>query len=472
MKKTQTILTNMNTTTFLMRSKCQIQTIPATRYLFTVLAVALLATFIAALPSQAQSTNGWDDRFWPANEKPPRAKEVTNWVFQSDVISSNIVYSVKERYDAVEKQDTFDLLEDFLIIPVRRPDEKLQEAKEVIGQIIGGFLDQTRFPTPYDPTSIIITTTNTSYLQLIYWNETNILSHCELPTNFFSYTPPRNLAGHEGTGAAHWTNSAQYGWDAMRKVITNLIYTYEPKGAMINQTVEVYKASLNLDGDQYAAPDGNCVDNSGQPPSPIPFDELTLANYTDGTGYSKGAGRRQVFLPDPNPPQRTDWFERGLWIGAFYNIEFSSGVNGILAARLGTSGIASNSGHVAFTFERESGQGPESCGFTQQPQRPLPPIPIPWVFRGTIAGSQKSADNNYFVTGGVVGFDDPNCDFWSEEVMGDFFDYGIDAGDTFCLGCLGYDGCYPSNINIFNGTTGLTSTREYVHIIQWNFQYK
>jgi hypothetical protein len=414
--------------------------------------IALAAILFFALPSLA----GWDERFWPANEKPARKGVGASAVFQADVITSNIAFAVKERVEAISKEDSTYVVEDITGSLPRKPELSLSEAKQILQGKIGSFLDQTRFPSPYQPSSAQIT-------NLIYWSVSNILVHCNLPTNFFDYTPPRNLAAHPGITSTN-IDYAKYGWDATRKVITNLIYTYEPKGAMINQTVEVYKASLNLDGDQYAAPDGNCVDNSGQPPTPIPFDELTLKNYTTGTGYGKSAGRRQIALPDPNPPQIPNWFERGFWIDAFVNSENSFGVNGILAARLGTSDIASNSGHVAFTFERESGEGPESCGFpTNKPM---------WEYRGTIAGLQKSADDNYFLTGGVVGFDDPNCDFWSEEVMGDFFGYGFDAGDIYCLGCLGYDGCYPSNINIFNGNPSLSSTREYVHIIQWNFRYK
>ena len=414
--------------------------------------IALAAILFSALPSLAN----WDNRFWPASEKPARVGSGTNRIFQANVITSNIAAAVRERFEAVAGEEITYVEEDILAYGERFQERGLIEAKQLIQGTLNRFLDQTRFTSPNSPSSAQIT-------NLVYWSVSNILVHCNLPTNFFDYTPPRNLAAHPGITSTN-IDYTQYGWDAMRKVITNLIYTYEPRGAMINQAVEVFRTSLNLDGNQYAAPDGNCGDQSGEPDEPIPFDELTLANYTTGVGYSKGAdGRRQVFLPDPNPPQRTDWFERGLWIGAFLNSENSSGVNGILAARLGTSGIASNSGHVAFAFERESGQGPESCGFpTNAPS---------WEFRGTIAGSQKSADNNYFVTGGIVGFYDSNCDFWSENVLGDFFGYGIDAGDIVCLGCLGYDGCYPSNINVFNGSVSLSSSREFVHIIKWNFRY-
>jgi hypothetical protein len=446
MKAMRMTLMKMNTTTFLMKLKYQIQTAPAIRYLFTVLAVALLATFIAALPSQA----AWDDRFWPANEKTPRKKDGANWVFQSDVVTSNIYYAVDERIRAVAITVGIGY-EEYPYGP-RFADRSLHEMKQLLEPRIKDYLDQTRFSSPYDPTSAQMT-------NLIFWNVTNILIHCELPTNFFSYTPPRNLAGHEGTGAEHWTNSAGYGWDAMRKVITNLIYTYEPRGVMTNQTVEFIGEGLS--DDQYT-PSRSCEDQSGEPEEPTPFSELTLQNYTTGTSYTKDARRRLLALPEPNPPEVGNWLDRGLFIRKFYMIESSSGVNGILAARLGTSGIATNPGHIAYTFQRETADVPQACGFTNGPA---------WQFQGTIAGSEKSADNNYFITGGVVGYNDPACELWSEEVMGDFFG-SIDDGDIFCFSCEGYSGCFISEISVFAGGTGYTSNREYVHIIQWNFQYK
>jgi hypothetical protein len=414
--------------------------------------IALAAILFSALPSLAN----WDNRFWPASEKPARVGSGTNRIFQANVITSNIAAAVRERFEAVAGEEIIYVEEDILAYGERFQERGLVEAKQFIKQTLTGFLDQTRFPSPNSPSSAQIT-------NLVYWSVSNILVHCNLPTNFFDYTPPRNLAAHPGITSTN-IDYTQYGWDATRKVITNLIYTYEPKGAMINQTVDVSKISFYLGDAQYTKPNGNCSDQSGEPDEPIAFGELTLANYTAGTAYFKSASRRQVLVPDPNPPKVVNWFDQGLFTTAFLNSESSFGVNGILAARLGTSGIASNSGHIAFTFEKESGDGPESCRF--------PTNSANWEFSGTIAGLQKSADNNYFITGGIVGFDAPSCEFWSENVMGDFFGYGFDAGDLTCIGCLGYDGCYPSNINVLNGNPSLGSSREYAHIIQWNFRYK
>jgi hypothetical protein len=187
-----------------------------------VLAVALLATFIAALPSQA----AWDDRFWPANENSPRKYEGTNRFFQVDAVTSNIAYAVGERHDAAFLEGFGESIASDIIgwLP-RKPENALIEAKQNIVQLLPYYLDHTRSMSNEDPATAVIT-------NLVYWNITNMLIHCNLPTNFFDYTPVRNLAGHEGTGAEHWTNSAGYGWDATRKVLTNLIYTYQVKGLL------------------------------------------------------------------------------------------------------------------------------------------------------------------------------------------------------------------------------------------------
>jgi len=413
--------------------------------------IRFLIALAAILFSASSSFANWDTRFWPANEKPTRIGVGTNRVFQANVITSNIAAAVKERLEAVAGEEITYVEEDILAYGERFQERGLVEAKQLILATLNRFLDQTRFPSPNSPSSAQIT-------NLVYWNSTNILIHCELPLNFFDYTPPRNLAAHPGITSTN-IDYAQYGWDAMRKVITNLVYTYEPRGVMINQTVDVIGEGLS--DDQYT-PSRSCEDQSGEPADPIPFSQLTLTNYTFGTSYRKGGGRILLALPDPNPPEVGNWLDRGLFIRKFYTRESSSGVNGILAARLGTSGIATNSGHAAFTFQRETANVPEACAFTVGPE---------WQFRGTIAGSQRSADNNYFITGGIVGFNDPACELWSEEVMGDFFG-SIDDGDIFCFSCEGYSGCFISEISVFASGAGYSSNREYVHIIQWNFQYK
>jgi hypothetical protein len=209
--------------------------------LFTVLAVALLATFTAALPSQAEfqyHTNTWNTNFWPAAETPPRKRETpTNIVFQSDAISSNLIFALVERHEAallIEQS----FAEDMLALIPRRPDTVLQQIKDRTKELLPFYLDHTRFgtnQTSTDPRDAIIT-------NLIYWEVSTIAEHLEIPIDFFDKTPPRNLTEQEGTGSAHWTNSIGYGWDSMRKVMTNLIYTFQTNGFLPDQ-VDFYQAN-------------------------------------------------------------------------------------------------------------------------------------------------------------------------------------------------------------------------------------
>jgi hypothetical protein len=435
--------------------------------LFTVLAVALLATFIAALPSQA----AWDDRFWPANEKPPRKKDGTNWVFQADVITSNIYYAVDERIWAIAK--TNGISYDEYPYGPRFPDKSLEELKFFLLGIINQFLDQTRFPSPYDPTSIIVTTTNTSYLQLIYWNETNILTHCQLPTNFFRYTPPRNLAGHEGTGAEHWTNSAAYGWDAMRKVITNLIYTYENKGVLINETKTEKSIGVEIANDpfeEFTRPNGQClqeIDIDG----PYSISELSISNYAFNVEYEQSVERSVFYVPSPTGPFRVgDGFNADRFL---YKIDSSFGNVGFKAAYIGTtnSPISTNN-HIAYTFYLEDGIGPEECGFTPFPPpfpRPPPPRVVPWKLDGTISALETTSDQNVFLFGSRYGIN-VGCDAWN--YLEEFYSGFVGAIPDFSpFLCDSFDAVYFADTSTASGSQ-ISSDRIYNHVIQWDFTYK
>jgi hypothetical protein len=422
-----------------------------------------LATFIAALPSLAQSTNGWDDRFWPANEKPPRAKDGTNWVFQSDAATLNLIEALRERVWAITKED-LSVVEDVLAYLPKRPEQSLAEIKLSTSVLVRNFIDQTRFPTPFDPTSIVVNTPTSSVLSFVNWNITNILTHCELPTNFFTYTPVRNLAGHEGTGAAHWTNSALYGWDALRKVLTNLIYTASD-GFLINETKNNYQSGVT---DELSftcpAPTSCQFEDNSTGPEPITALTLTNASYQvffneewrqfpflsigsdDGNAFAEyqivgNAGFPYFYVGPPDSPLSSNG------IHTAYSFEIERG--GVLAASYPQGFDPSDSRYSAYV----------SCGFSNMPT---------WRAVGTFSTKSQLADLKYVVySPNRVGASQPECSVCS------FITFGFtDVSDFIELDCIGQRLVAINFGYLIWGDDGIKSEKERVHIIKWDFTYK
>jgi hypothetical protein len=417
--------------------------------MFTRFLIALLAILFSALPSHAQ----WDSRFWPANEKPARVGGIFNRVYQSDVITSNIYRAVDERIWAITK--TSGISYDEYPYGSRFPERSLEELKFILRPYVKEFLDQSRFPLPNQPSSVVQSQTN-DLIVLTYWNETNLLNYCQLPLDFFTYTPIRNLAGHPGIGSANWTNSAAYGWDAMRKVLTNLIYTYENAGILWNETKSNIVA--DIDGpyvyNPLTRPSGNCgFSSDGE--GPYPVSELSLAEYRGAISYLQEVTTRVFYDPLNN------------YADYNYKHDVSIGEAGYRAVYVGPieSPISTNF-HAAFSFFYQGGNGPEECGFT------LPGQKVEWKYEGLISSIQKGFDDSCFIIGPRSGIN-ITCDAWS------FLEFSEGIGDevpdfspTFCQrGTPGNRWFFPSDPTV-GGSFGISSFRAYHHIIQWDFTYK
>jgi hypothetical protein len=397
-------------------------------------------------------------------------REGTNIVFQSTTIMRDLYFAINERIWAGTKTGgiTFSLDQ----YTERYSDENLAGLKLLLRQNIGNFLDHTRFPNPNDPTSIIITTTNSSFLQLIYWNETNILAHCQLPTNFFTFTPPRNLAGHPGTGSASWTNGASYGWDATKKVIRALIYTYENKGILqdeFRQTTLVGITGPDNAIAEFSLPSGECV-NDTLGVGPIPISSLLFSNYVSGLSYSRTASRLKFYAPNEGGPYRFSGDTRD-YSAYMEKADFTRGQNGIIAAYVGptNSPIVTNN-HVAISFYLESGTGPSNCFFVAST---IPRPVIPWRVGDQISGIEFTADDRAFIVGTRYQ-SDVDCDLWNSETLKPYDD-GIDTQAEFTpsgdCGATFPDESYIAETSANSGAS-LNSQRQYVHIIEWDFTYK
>lgn len=425
--------------------------------MFTRLTVILLATFTVALHSKAS----WDDNFWPASEKNVREKIGSNWIFQADVVTSNLSQAVRERVEAATLYPHA-----IAYSAPRRPDVALELMKQSLKGVIEYYLDQTQLPTPYDPKSAIIT-------NLQYWSVTSILSHCSLPTNFFDYTPPRNLAGHLGTGSAHWTNSSSYGWDATRKVITNLIYTYQSTGVLKSR--EQIKASAGTSPFQDQVPEiyDNCYSLEN-------INEYTLAEMT----YSN-------FIP------AAIWYD-SFWANiytldgsqeSFFYSEYTNNITaGYPAFYVGpsTNMALADRYNIAFTFQKIDGQiyYGSFCGLPKPPSyivntyqytNCLFSSACDWKYTDQIgpANTSQIGDGNIFVLDDYVALvDNYGCSVM--DFIGNYgtFDAITDPSYIDCVGGVTSLSWYPGYAAGRSLAIPLQYNRNYSHIIEWDFTYK
>jgi hypothetical protein len=175
--------------------------------------IALAAILFSALPSLAQTNVGWDTRFFATTNKPIRVHESNAVIYASDVIISQMIHAVNERYVATTKDSTWTVFDTFQInykFYIRKPEIALIEIKQGIKQILPHFV-QSYSETNFSPGTIV------------YYNSTNILLQLGLPPDFFDVTPVRNLMGN----SAFATNSVAYGWDGAYRCINLLINTFE-----------------------------------------------------------------------------------------------------------------------------------------------------------------------------------------------------------------------------------------------------
>lgn len=436
---------------------------------------ALAAILFSALPSQAQTNVGWDTRFWPANEKPTRKIYGTNVFFQKEIVSSNLAFAIEERYWAVNKNDS-SIEEDVNGYLPRNSVLALEEMKLVTRDLVNDFLDQTRFPTPDDPTSIVVNTPTSSVLQLIYWNQSNILVHCNLPTNFFEYTPVRNLAGHEGFSTA--TNDALYGWDALRKVLTNLVYTYTDQGFLSVTNISTNETIIVYD------------DSSRKCRSP-----LLGAGQSDYQEKTK-----DDFVESASTEQSFDWIGYQLENGTAYINENQASVDfSYLSAYLHPQEAPfTNNQHVAYAFTQQAGRSglPFIFGFT--------PSSWPsglfddfqscftnfveigssgfydwgadrWSFRTTISTQGVLSDGSRIVIGQNLGVGLPSCSLCGmlNHVPTDRIDGASDGGFVEIDGVeYPYFGTW---FDLYVPRDGLFQISSFVrasHVIKWDFTYK
>jgi hypothetical protein len=180
---------------------------------------------LAGILCFGSSNAQWDERFFPTPSAPLRA----GGDFAFDVVASQMVWAVNERYWAVNKSQGWDYFDQYdLQGPRSRFHEPVMGAvKTGLYFIVTSFLD------------VAAMTNGPNHL--VYHSRTGILAKCGLSNDFWSVIPTRNPMGHD------WpldNPSAQkgkdYGWHGIYLILSNLTHTYEGKGFLINQQATEY----------------------------------------------------------------------------------------------------------------------------------------------------------------------------------------------------------------------------------------
>jgi hypothetical protein len=427
--------------------------------------IALAAILFSALPSFAN----WDSRFWPTSESSPRKYEGATVVFQADVVTSNIAYAVGERHDAAFLEGSGESIASDIIgwLP-RKPENALIEAKQNILQFLPYYIDQTRSMSNNNPATAVITS-------LVYWNITNILIHCNLPTNFFEYTPVRNLAGHEGTGAGHWTNSAAYGWEATRKVLTNLIYTYQLEGLLPKEERKEFSFGFESPPTTIIPQIyRNCIyefSNTVYELSNLSFDlRMPAATFNEAHFNSLA----------------TETINREALFLATYRDNNVSGQPAIAISRTSET-LLTNDNHEAWSFELIDA----GIGFYGDPQSTCTNIALPprfirenpaytncfpstntcdWGFVGTFTGQKQSlGDGSLFILSSEIVDQIRDCSVMNflSFVFSDVVD-GVES--VFCDG-VEVDTIFIGSID-FGWDLEQVGFKKRSNIIKWDFTYK
>jgi hypothetical protein len=141
----------------------------------------LLAIYTLASPSLGQ----WDSRFFPTTNKPVRVMDGSNVVFASDVIVSQMVYAVDERWRIANAGVNWPPLDQLDVIfeegkIVRLPEALLSSIKTAIVQVCSSYVNLV--DGPFDDDN-----------EIVFWSPASIIEHLQLPTNYWDYTPVRFL---------------------------------------------------------------------------------------------------------------------------------------------------------------------------------------------------------------------------------------------------------------------------------------
>jgi hypothetical protein len=239
---------------------------------FILYPVAALAIWCSALFDA--SALGWDNRFFPTTNASARVMEqdagVTSIVFASDVIVSNMIDAVNERWEVAFRtnwpyfQSLLNTNTLRIEYPVRDPHGVLDEIKLALYTMLGEFVDMN------------LTTNGPN--DLIFYTPESLAAELGLPPEYLFITPDRNLMDYPSTNPA-LNNRIGYGWSGAYKIINKLTHTYLQGGFYKLGQGEVCSDGLGQGFERVTLmPAGEYVS------SLFGFDQAEIGYYYDDTG--------------------------------------------------------------------------------------------------------------------------------------------------------------------------------------------
>jgi hypothetical protein len=393
---------------------------------------------LAAILFSASSNADWDSRFFPTTNAPLRS----GGDFAFDVVASQMVWAVNERYWAVKKTNGWLFAEEPIERGPRFYEEVMLDVKAGLRSIIGDFLD--------------ISAMTNGPNELIYHTPVGLLSRLALPEDYFDVVPVRNPMGHDWpTNNPSGQKGKDYGWHGLYMILTNLTHTYENAGFLNAQTVDIYSFT-----------GGGPLDCSFSSVSNWPN---TIQSYVQSFGardfYGFGGYNGELI---------------GVFEFYYYEESRSSGSFGSKAAWLYNKNLAgeklayldavADSWLLAFqgwNFSFEPGfSGPDIAGATNA----CPTLfiePTNWVYTGVSGALRLLDDGNVLKTGAA---DSLAVTCSAQSLVGFAGTFGCDADGR--VGSL----CYEGDVEEWRGCAEKDSEvvveGRYSHILNWNFRYK
>jgi hypothetical protein len=394
---------------------------------------------LAAILCSASSNAAWDDRFFPTTNAPLRA----DGGFAFDVVASQMVWAVHERYWAVNKTSGWDYVSTFNLRERPRDYEEVMGAvKTGVFQIVSRFIDTSA-------------TTNGPN-ELIYHTSTGLLARLSLPEDYFYVNPIRNPMGHDWpTNNPAGQKGRDYGWHGLYMILTNLTHTYENRGFFNTQTIDVYSFA-----------GGGPLDCSYSSVSNWPNTIQSYVRFFRARDfYGKGFYNGDLI----GVPVAWSYFESGaggsvgLKAAWLYNKSLAGERMSYLDAEAESWLLASQGAQWSFEF---GFSGPDIVGATNA----CPTLylePTNWVYTGVSGLSRVLDDGNLLKTGAGEGLA-VTCQAQSLVEFAGVS--GCDADGRIMSECYGGDvdewrGCPEKTVEII-------AEGEYSHILNWGFKYK
>jgi hypothetical protein len=410
--------------------------------LFTRFLVALAATLFSA-----SSDAAWDSRFFPTTNAPLRVDET----FAFDVVASQMVWAVSERYWAVKKtsgwmyrepgsSEFIDAIQWYTNQPPRKYENILLAVKTGVGAIVKDFLDidaMTNGPN-----------------EIIYHTTTGLLARLSLPQDYFDVIPVRNAMGHDWpTNNPARQSGKDYGWHGLYMIMSNLTHTLE--GGFLK---EIYEERYSFVG------------------GPLSCSTLTESNFPRNISSYVGGASANDYFSIGAYTLAPDLFGEGQRI--FFNQSRSSGVIGRKAAWLYNKEIAgvdfeyldaaaqrwvTTVGSVDFSYDFRQGESFDSIFNAVSNACPelFNPVFIP---DGESASNTILDDGNLLKTSPAPALALP-CT--AQSLIGIVGSAVQESDSTISSDCAfaEYFGGNTRYLEVF-------ANQNYAHILNWNFRYK